>query len=334
MRNRELLYLALGLASSTLLACTSLMPKTHFEDIQATQISCFDYPFEIDPKPTTEKALEKIERLNKKLECYWFTYFVDDIEVTGFYLKPRGVLVANLPVVVLNRGGNARSPNKINFVLSRAVPLVKEGYVVIGSLYRGARITQKPNEQELLDEFGGADVNDVLALLPIIDTMPFADKESIAIYGVSRGAMMSYRAAAQTERFKALVSVAGPVDLIAGAKQRPKMEKFVFSKWIPDYWQNKDAELKKRSALYWPEKLPAAMPVLIIHGSEDKKVAPSQAIQMAEALSKAGIPNKLTIIQGADHGLNKPYRKEANTEIIQWLNKYVKSPVETQLVNR
>lgn len=307
-------------------SCTSNQYKNTFQSIAPTQRSCFDFPYEVDPPPTEERDLAVIAKLKNKLECNWFSYQVDGIAVEGFYLKAKNINAEKLPVVIFNHGGNARSINRLKYIVGTALPLAKKGYLVVGSLYRGARITTAPNPNELADEFGGADVKDVLALLPIIDSMPYADTKRIGLYGVSRGVIMAYRAAAQSKRFSALISVGGPVDLVAASQQRPEMEKFVLSKFIPNYWQNKDLELKKRSAIFWAEKLPRSMPILLIHGTKDDRVELSQSIAMAKKLDAVNIPHKLLLLEGANHGITTmPYRATATTEIIQWLDLYVKN---------
>ena len=47
-------------------------------------------------------------------------------------------------------------------------------------------------------------------------------------------------------------------------------------------------------------------PFLIFHGDADKSVPIAQSIAFKEALEKAGIPVKLVIVKGGDHGLNGP----------------------------
>ncbi|MBA3752445.1 hypothetical protein H0X06_06715 [Candidatus Dependentiae bacterium] len=52
--------------------------------------------------------------------------------------------------------------------------LVVSGYVVIASPYRGN------DRSEGTDEIGGADINDVIALLPVIKELSYVDSTTFA----------------------------------------------------------------------------------------------------------------------------------------------------------
>ena len=59
--------------------------------------------------------------------------------------------------------------------------LSRNGYVVLASQYRGNDGGQGQ------EEFGGADVNDVLNLMPLARSLSFADAKNTVILGFSRG---------------------------------------------------------------------------------------------------------------------------------------------------
>src|SRR5687767_4938529 len=101
---------------------------------------------------------QTFERYRVDIECRFFEYSVDGLQVQGFSARPAQNASGKLPAIVYNRGGNAGF-NRMTFtgMLSGVFTLAGRGYFVIGSQYRDK------------DEFGGRDVNDVLALLDIID---------------------------------------------------------------------------------------------------------------------------------------------------------------------
>lgn len=316
-------------ALSMLTACSHISTPSHntFSSIEETKVSCYDFPFPKDPAPTDPNKLTKLTKIQAKFECQWFTYNVDGHSVRGVYLYSKTADTTKRPVIIVNRGGNALSgvvPFK--FIVSQFLPLANAGYVVIASQYRGAREGNKPPEDYLADEFGGKDVNDVLALLPIIDSMPQADSNRIGMLGGSRGAMMGYLAATHTNRIRALVTIGGPTDLLKEIPHRPVMEDNVLSRWIPNYYQNREAELIHRSAQKWPEKLPKHMAVLLMHGEQDDKVQPENSINMAEKLKQEGIPHKLMLFPNAGHSIkNKENKKEFHQAILQWFDQHVKN---------
>src|SRR5690606_42055759 len=117
------------------------------------------------------------------------------------YIPPRPTSTL-FPYTTLFRSGASAA----RYRLHKFAPLLDENFIIIGSQYRGARLTSEAHPDRLKDEFGGRDVNDVLALLPIIAQLPHANGGKIGIWGTSRGAMMAFLAAKQTDRFGALVA--------------------------------------------------------------------------------------------------------------------------------
>ncbi|MGQ8366349.1 alpha/beta hydrolase family protein [Glaciecola sp. 1036] len=146
--------------------------------------------------------------------------------------------------------------------------IASAGLVVIGSQYRGSRANNTPNNGK--DEFGGDDVNDVLALQSILVEIPEADMSQISLVGWSRGVMQSYLVAKQMHNLKAIVSIAGNSDARKSLEWRSEMEK-VYMARVPNYEANKVQELSKRSVVDWVDEL-GGTPILLIHGSGDKRV--------------------------------------------------------------
>ncbi|NVK54086.1 MAG: S9 family peptidase [Alteromonadaceae bacterium] len=262
---------------------------------------------------------EKYSRIRQALDCYDFTYEVDGLTIEGYYLAPKE-RQTKLPVVIYNRGGNAEF-GYVMFAkkLLLQADLAQAGYVVIGSQYRGASARFIKNNGA--DEFGGADVDDVTALVDVLPDIPMADSSRIALVGWSRGAMQSYLAAKGLSGVKAIVSIAGVADLEKELSWRPKMEN-VYRGRIPDYDNNKSAALAARSVINWLDELPDA-PVLLLHGSEDKRVNPEQSHLLAAALDKVEHKNKLVIYEGDNHGLVNN-RQAMQQEVIAWLDEYMK----------
>ncbi len=126
------------------------------------------------------------------------TYEVGGLEVEGFILSPKGE--GPFPAIIYNRGGNgdfgAIDDGLLLFWVSR---FVSWGYVVVASQYRGNA------GGEGAEEFGGADVNDVLRLIDILDEEPHVDSRNIGMYGHSRGGLMTYLSLTKTNRISAAV---------------------------------------------------------------------------------------------------------------------------------
>ena len=267
-----------------------------------------------------------VETRQQNIDCHIFVYESDGILVEGVMLQPKRTVAAasKLPVIIYNRGGNPRN-STLNYgsIQHNLMPFAEQGYIVIASQYRGAARTGWPTSASrdiTLDQYGGADVNDVVNLLPIITGMATADSQRVAMLGVSRGSIMSYQAAVRMPLLKALVIHSGWSDLEVALETRPEMK--VYDQLIPDYANNKAAELAKRSVLRWLDKLPQQLPILLLHGEKDDRIDVSQAKSMAAALKQKQQPHKYVEFAGADHYLI-PNRAEADAETAAWLKQYL-----------
>jgi dipeptidyl aminopeptidase/acylaminoacyl peptidase len=259
---------------------------------------------------------DKFNQYKSNLSCRNFKYQVDGNEVYGYVIKPKSN-TKKLPVLVYNRGGNGNYGSVVfGSMMHNLFPIVSEGFVIIGSQYRGSR-----TENILLDEFGGKDVDDVTALFDFIPNIEGADPLRVGMYGASRGGMQTHLALKQTTNVKAIATIAGVSDLLKRLEYRPAMEK-VYRHRIPDYNENKIEELAKRSVLTWVDELSPNIPILLLHGTNDKRVSVNNSIDLADALSKNNIPHKLVLYPDDNHGLSQN-KEKANRELVSWFREYL-----------
>ena len=317
------LLCALLLLASPFTFADSLIqnPKSCFRGPFETHANWADFLAERKPKFDKEKfshfTKDKFETFKQTQECVDFTYKVDDIIVEGFYIKPKSKKEEKLPILIYNRGGNPSHQTFFGGKVMKLAPIVSDKYILLASQYRGSSRAIKNNGK---DEFGGADVNDVLKLVELAKEIPNADTSRIAMMGWSRGVMQSFLAAKQLPHLKAIIAGAGVSDNDKLLSRRPAFNK-LFNALIPNFKENKDEVLKKRSVIYWAEELPKA-PILLLHGDADKRVHVDQSKQLAKKLDELGHKNKLVIYENGTHGLMK-YQKEFINEIHQWLAEHL-----------
>ncbi len=254
------------------------------------------------------------------IDIFEITYWSNGLKIEAFAAMPKKE--GKYPAIIFNRGGNRDfgalslyGGNSTYPIIRGFAPLAKEGYVVIGCNYRGG------GKSEGEDEFGGKDINDVLNLIEVLAEMPKADAAKIGMYGWSRGGMMTYLALTKTDKIKAAAVGGAPSDKTI--IDRPNMETGVYAELIPNYWENKEVELKKRSAVFWADKFPKEVPLLIMHGNADWRVKSTHSLKLALELEQHRIPYRLKIFEGADHGIRQ-YRPEVNEEVISWFNRFLK----------
>ncbi len=243
-------------------------------------------------------------------------YLSDGLKVKGFMVRPKKP--GKYPCVIYNRGGNKEfgkiSPRKVVFILGR---IASWGYTVVASQYRGN------DGGEGKEEFGGADVNDILNLIPLLANEPKADTSRMGIYGWSRGGMMTYLTLTKTNRFKAAIVGGGASDLRMIMDTRQDTFETVYEENIPNYDQNKARALNERSAILLVENFPKTTPILMMHGTADWRVVPEMALELSMAFIKHQIPHRLVLFEGGDHGLSEHWR-EVDDLAHKWLDDYVR----------
>ena len=194
----------------------------------------------------------------EKILCYKIRYKVDDAEVVGYISAPADYQTTRYPVLIYNRGGNG------NFAALEAPVLqryAQYGFIVLATNYRGV------DGGTGKDEFGGADVADVIKLIDYAEMFSFTNGK-IYMFGWSRGAMQTYIVLSRDERIDAAVAGAGPTDLIRGYEEREDMRSMMnFRIGLPDDYPE---EYEARSALCWPERINTHL--FIVHGTADDRV--------------------------------------------------------------
>ena len=230
------------------------------------------------------------------------TYLSDGLKVTGYIAEP--ALLGKYPCIIANRGGNRdQSQWQASSIVNIMGRMASWKYVIVASQYRGN------DGGEGIEEFGGADVHDVLNLIPVLEQLPSADTSRIGIRGASRGGMMTYLAMKATCRFKAAVVISGMADAFNNITSRPDMETNVFGQLIPGYYTHKEESLKERSAVYWADQMCITTPLLIMNGSSDWRVLPTESLSLVQKLYEFKHPVRYILFEGADHQLSE-YKEE------------------------
>ena len=253
----------------------------------------------------------------KKVHVFGITYMSDGLKVKGFLLHPKknGIY----PSIVYNRGGSLEwgslTHHRASIGLGELARLANEGYVIAASQYRGN------GGGEGAEEYGDADLNDVLNLIPLLGAEARADTSRLGLFGWSRGGMMSFLTLKKEGRFKAVV-VGGPsTNLVRSIVDRPELDEW-WSNFIPNYNNDKQNILEKRSAIYWVDKLPKHIPILILQGTADKGVAADENISFVKKLQSEEIPYRFVLYEGGNHSLST-HRDEVFDQIFKWYQKYL-----------
>ena len=298
MRKNGLIFLLIGAILLSCCSCGPAAPKEIWDVLE--------YEEHEDIISIRELKVDQIRSDGVPVTTYKIMYRSDDCEVASYLAVPDGCIETETPYpcIIYNRGGNrdygSNTPQDI------AVWAEVTNMVVFASQYRGAdRGTGE-------DEFGGADLNDVIKLIDLCEDFSFVDMENIYMIGGSRGGMMTYMACRQDSRIKKAVVLSGVSDLFLSYEERPDMRGI--ERNIGGTPESVPEEYEKRSAVYWADEIQC--PLLLIHSKLDKLVSYQHAEKMAEALEKAGKEYTLITYEDDVHGLHHP---EDVPLILDWL---------------
>lgn len=269
----------------------------------------------VDPtKGLLSKEIYEQQKAYEGFECRRIKYLSDNLKVVGYLWKPKDTEGKKLPLVIFNRGGNREFGKLTPWMQRGFYSYVSNGFVVLGSQYRGN------DGGEGREEFGGADVRDVLNLIPLARSLGYVDMNNVFLLGWSRGAMMTALALKSGIPVNAAAIGGGPGDLVATVKHRPVFLE-MWKDLIPGFETRRDEILKERSAVHWADRINA--PLLLMHGGADWRVDPGETLALAQKLQEHGKTYELIIYAKDDHRLSAN-RADSTERTIEWFRRHMK----------
>ncbi|GAC1583018.1 MAG: S9 family peptidase [Candidatus Dormibacteria bacterium] len=176
--------------------------------------------------------------------------------------------------------------------------LATHGFVVVFPNIRGSTSYGRAFAQELVEDWGGGDFQDLMAVVDAVLERDFADAGRTGIFGYSYGGYMCSWAIGQTHRFQAAVCGAPLFDLESywGTSDigRRGIERFAGG---PPHLR-RDWYLAHSPSTFAHR---AVTPTLIIQGEEDQRCPVGQGEQMFVALKSAGCEVEFARYPGASH---------------------------------
>jgi dipeptidyl aminopeptidase/acylaminoacyl peptidase len=278
---------------------------------------------EIHPEPIPKSMLNIQKRAMSSEEFLAFSsvqlfrivYHHAGLRIAGFLaLPPAQANTEKYPAIIFNRGGTgekgALTPDSASMY---AVMYASWGYVVAASNYRGC------GGSEGKEEWGGNDVLDAAALLPLLKSLEYVDHDRIGLIGGSRGGMMALMMLRTMSDFRAAITIGAPTTF----DKIPK-DSYIYKTFAQYQSSGSDMsrEELKRSSEHFCNELCKTTPLLVLHGTGDKRVDPMHGYKLGMALQEAMHPYKLVMYENADHIL-AGRRQESNLEIRAWMDSYV-----------
>lgn len=263
----------------------------------------------------TKDEYEEVRALTA-FEVLDLRYASGGVEVPGILIRPKGPAGRRWPAIIYNRGGSGDYGRLDHLAIAEMCLLAKAGFVMIASDYRFHGPTARQ------DPWGGADLDDVLNVVPAVRSLPYVDGERLFMLGQSRGGTMTYLALKRGAPVRAAAVTAGVSDLEALARYRPEFvdgnENMAgWAKLWPEYAHRAAEHYRERSAVYWADKI--RVPLLILHSRTDRLVPADQALRMAQMLQASGGTYSLHIYANDGHGL-PGNRADRVRRIVEWFS--------------
>lgn len=204
------------------------------------------------------------------------------------------------PLLVLSHGGptaGARSSFDagIQYWTSR-------GIAVVDVNYRGSTGFGTTYRNKLKGQWGIADTEDCIGAATYLAECGAVDPSRLAIKGGSAGGFTTLCALSNSDIFAAGISRYGVADLASLAQETHKFEARYLDSLV-GAWPDEEHIYRERSPIHHTERL--STPMIVLQGSEDPVVPPSQADQLVNALAGAGIPHAYVLFDGESHGFRK-----------------------------
>lgn len=235
--------------------------------------------------------------------------------VSALVSEPTARGAKSLPVVVFCRGGW-----KVGDVAWQYAALfdhfATRGFIVVAPLLRGSDGT------EGRDEMGGAEVADVMNVLPLLAKLPGADPARVSLCGESRGGMMVFRALREGFPARAAATWGAFTDLDSLIAGDPALYTGLVRQVWPEWAADSARIVESRSAVRWAEDLRA--PLLLMAGGADRGVAPSHATRLAARLEALGRPYRVLVFGGEGHTLRGATRAR-DEAAIAWFLEHARS---------
>ncbi|PCH44280.1 alpha/beta-hydrolase [Wolfiporia cocos MD-104 SS10] len=252
----------------------------------------------------------------------------DGESVEGIISYPRGVEPRNMPTVIVPHGGpSARDLLDLRFDdWGWRQYLASHGYLVLSPNYRGSIGRGDLFARPANGAVGTLDWDDTQTMIDAVIAQGLADPDRVGIAGYSQGGFLTaWGCTRPNSIFKVAIVGAGVSDwgLLSATSDLPDVEAALggSAPWTPGepvYLRGSPIKDCKN----------VRVPLLILHGKEDKRVPLSQAIALfrgVEREAKEAPPPQLVIYPREDHIFQeRAHAEDVLKRLLEHLDTYLK----------
>jgi dipeptidyl aminopeptidase/acylaminoacyl peptidase len=244
-----------------------------------------------------------------------------DTEINGFVVLPPGYDPAKRYPLVADLHGGPVYQHSHEFDLDARL-LSAAGYVVLKINPRGSSGRGFDFSRAIYADWGNLDVKDISAGIDHVIALGIADPQRIGVGGWSYGGILTDYMIASDKRVKAAVSGAGVAHVLATFGADMYAREYFLELGSP--WESPEIWRRISYPFYQADKI--TTPTLFQCADADDNVPCIGTEQMYLALKSRGVPTRLIVYPGQNHGLTVPsyliHRMRSN---IAWYDQWLKA---------
>ncbi len=245
-------------------------------------------------------------------------------EIEGWYwLPPNFDASSTYPMIVHYYGGTLAMKKSFQ---RRLLWYAANGYVVMMTNPAGAPGYGQKFADYHTDDWGFPAGSDIIEGTLAFEKMNrWVDSSHVGNFGHSYGGFMTMHLATRTNIFSTSISIAGIsniADYWGGGWTGYSYTEGTCPGCYP--WNRRDVFVE-RSPLFQADRI--TKPLLLIHGTDDTNVVPTESEQMFTALRMLDRPVELVRVQGENHGINSRPSVEHRLDsmLLEWFDRFLRN---------
>lgn len=221
-------------------------------------------------------------------------------EIEGVLYYPPGYREGERYPLVVNPHGGPSSARITAFSATDQV-IAGNGFVVFQPNFRGSSNYGQEFLNANRNEWGRRDYDDIMTGVDALIERGIADPERMVAYGWSYGGYMTFWMSTQTDRFK-LISPGAGLSNLYSMYSTTDISRYL--EWfLGTPWDNEDI-YRQLSPIRHVKNVTAR--ILIMHGADDARVPPEQAVEFHRALLDLGKDVVYVSYPRQGHGITDP----------------------------
>jgi dipeptidyl aminopeptidase/acylaminoacyl peptidase len=226
----------------------------------------------------------------------------DGLLIHGLFYLPKGASKENpAPLILYPHGGpNHQNYNRFNVWFQY---LLSRGFAIIAPDFRGSTGYGKRFMAMIYKDWGGGDLEDMLAAVDYACGTGLVDRRRVGVLGMSYGGFATLTCLTRApEVFAAGVDIFGPANLLTFVESNPPSWRESVYPFVGHPVHDREL-LIERSPLTHVGNIRA--PLLVIQGQNDPRVVPAESEQIVAALRERGQPVEYILFPDEGHGFSQ-----------------------------